>query len=117
MKTLLLDVVTWDLFTDAAGNIAVASDPYSVAQDVASALRLFAAELWYNVDKGIPYFTEVLGKTPPVAYFQELMVKAALTVPTVISAECIIEAFEYRAVTGQVIFRTSNGRQGRVSLQ
>lgn len=116
MKTLLLDVSSWDLITDAAGNIAVASDPYSVAQDVASALRLFFGECIYNDEKGIPYFTEVLGKTPPVAYFQELMVKAALTVPTVISAECIIEAFEGRAVTGQVAFRTSNGRQGRVSL-
>lgn len=117
MNTLLLDVSTWDLLTDAAGNIALASPPYAVSQDVASALRLFSAELWYNVDAGVPYFTEILGRTPPVAFFQELMVQAALTVPTVISAECIIEAFEGRTVTGQVTFRTQNGRQGTVRLQ
>jgi hypothetical protein len=117
MKTLLLDVSDWDLLLDASGNIALASEPYAVAQDVASALRLFAAELWYNVDKGIPYFTDVFGTTPPVAYFQELMIRAAKTVPTVVSAECIIEAFEGRTVNGQVSFVTSNGRQGRVSIQ
>lgn len=116
MKTLLLDVDTWDLVLDASGNIALATEPYAVAQDVASACRLFAGELWYNVEAGIPYFTEVLGQVPPVAYFQELMVQAALTVPTVVSAICTIEAYEKRAVTGQVTFRTANGRQGRVSL-
>ena len=41
MNTLLLDLTNWDLLVDASGNIAVASDPYSVAQDVASAVRVF----------------------------------------------------------------------------
>lgn len=117
MNTLLLDISGWDLLTDAAGNIAMATAPYAVAQDVASAQRLFEAELWYNEDAGVPYFTEILGHAPPVAFFQELMVRAALTVPTVVSAECIIEAFEGRTVTGQTTFRTSNGRQGTVRLQ
>jgi hypothetical protein len=117
MKTLLLDNTGWDLLTDAAGNIALASEPYAVAQDVASALRLFLGELWYNVKKGIPYFEDILGHTPPVTVFQEYMVAAALTVPTVVSAECIIEAFENRTVTGQVTFRTTNGQTVTVSLQ
>jgi hypothetical protein len=116
VKTLLLDNTYWDLLTDAAGNIAVASEPYAVAQDVASALKLFLGELWYNVDTGIPYFTEILGHTPPISYFQELMVAAARTVPTVTKAQCIIEAFENRTVTGQVIFETTNGQTGIVNL-
>jgi hypothetical protein len=117
MNTLLLDLTTWDLLTDAAGNIAVASDPYAVAQDVASALRLFQGELWYDVSKGIPYFTDILGQTPPVIYFQELMVQAALTVPTVVSAECIIQGFENRTVTAQVTFTTTTGQTGTVVIQ
>lgn len=117
MKTLLLDVTGWDLLTDAAGNIALAAEPYAFAQDVASALRLFLGELWYDVLKGVPYFTQILGMTPPVTVFQELMVQAALTVPGVVSAECTIEAFEQRTVTGQVTFRTSNGLSGTVNLQ
>lgn len=117
MKTLLLDLTTWDLVADAAGNIAVASDPYARAQDVASALRLFLGELWYDVTKGIAYFTEILGQAPPVAFFQELMVRGAMTVPGVRSAECTIEAFENRTVTGRVTFVMTDGRAGTVSLQ
>lgn len=116
MKTLLLDNTQWDLLTDAAGNIAVASDPYSMAQDVASALKLFLGELWYNITAGVPYFTEILGQTPPITFFQELMVQAAVTVPGVASAECIIEAFENRTVTGQVVFTTDSGQTGVVNL-
>lgn len=117
MKTLLLDVTLWDLLLDANGNIAVAAEPYALAQDVASALRLFRGELWYNDAQGIPYFEDILGHTPPVTYFQELMVRAALTVPGVVSAECTIEAFEQRTVTGQVTFRTTTGQIGTVALQ
>lgn len=117
MKTLLLDVSGWDLLADAAGNIAAAVAPYQHAQDVASALRTFLGEVWYDTSVGIPYFTEVLGHTPPVTFFQELMVQAAKTVPGVVSAECTIEAFENRKVTGQVTFTTDDGQTGTVALQ
>lgn len=116
MKTLLLDVAGWDLLTDAARNIAAASAPYQLAQDVASALRTFLGEVWYDTSLGIPYFSEILGHTPPVTFFQELMVQAALTVPGVASAECTIEAFEDRRVTGQVAFKTDDGQIGAVAL-
>lgn len=117
MNTLLLDNSQWDLLTDAAGNIAMATAPYALAQDVASALKLFLGELWYDVTQGVAYFTEILGHAPPLPLFQEFMVRAALTVPGVVSAECTIEAFEQRTVTGQVTFRTSTGVAGIVSLQ
>jgi hypothetical protein len=116
MKTLLLDNTQWDLLTDAAGNIAVAADPYALAQDVASALKLFLGECWYDISKGVPYFTEILGQTPPAIFFQELMVRAAMTVPGVASAECTIESFENRTVTGQVVFTTVGGQTGVVAL-
>lgn len=117
MKSLLLDLSQWDLLTDAAGNIAAATAPYSRAQDVANALRTFLGEVWYDTSIGIPYFQQILGHTPPVTMFQELMVQAALRVPGVASAECTIEAFEDRRVTGQVTFLTDDGQTGQVSLQ
>ena len=40
-STLLLDQTEWDLVLDASGNIALASPPYALAQDVASAVRTF----------------------------------------------------------------------------
>lgn len=117
MKTLLLDLTAWDLLPDAARNIAVADIPYSRAQDVASALRTFLGEVWYDTSVGIPYFQQVLGQAPPVTVFQELMIAAAKTVPGVVSAECTIQAFEDRKVSGQVTFTTDSGETGTVALQ
>ena len=54
MNTLYLDPQSWDFVLDAAGNIAMAKDPYAKAQDVSSACRLFAGELYYDTEKGIP---------------------------------------------------------------
>lgn len=117
MKTLLLDLSSWDLLTDAAGNIAFAEDPYTKAQDVASALRTFLGEVWYDTSLGVPYFQQVLGLTPPVTLFQELMVQAAKTVPGVVAATCTIQGFEDRRVTGQVTFTTSDGQATTVAIQ
>ncbi|HEY1441394.1 MAG TPA: hypothetical protein VGF65_11260 [Mycobacterium sp.] len=109
MKTLLLDPVTWDLCLDANGNLAVASDPYSVAQDVASACRLFIGELWFNTTKGIRYFEDILGKRPPLSLIKAALNNAALTVPTVATAQSFIQANNDREVTGQVQVTTTTG--------
>lgn len=102
MDTLLLDRTTWDLCLDASGNIALASGAYALAQDAASAIRLFAGELWYDTTQGVPYFAEILGKTPSVALMKSEFTAAALTVPGVVSARCFIASIKGRTVTGQV---------------
>lgn len=117
MNSLLLDLTNWDLLTDANGNIAIATPPYATAQDVASALRTFLGEVWYDVLQGIDYFQQILGQTPPLTLFQELMIAQAKTVPSVVSAECTIQAFQDRVVTGQVTFTTNDGQTGMVTLQ
>ena len=102
-KTLLLDLNAWDLVLDSSGNIALASEPYSVVQDVASALRTFAGECWYNTLLGVPYWQQILGKSPPLELLKAQFVAAALTVPSVTSARCFITSYVGRAITGQVI--------------
>lgn len=109
MKTALLDISSWDLVLDAAGNIAVASEPYALAQDVASAIKLFLGECWYDTTRGIPYFSQILGQTPSIDVFQDAIVQAALTVPGLVSAQCIISAFEGRTITGSVPFVDDKG--------
>jgi hypothetical protein len=116
MKTALLDITEWDLVLDAAGNLAIATAPYQYAQDVASALKLFLGELWYDTSKGIPYFTDVLGHNPPITYFQALMEGAALTVPGVLTATCTITELANRTVTGEVRFTTVTGETGTVAI-
>lgn len=109
MKTLLLDIVVWDLVLDAKGNIAVAEDPYAPAQDASSAIRTFQGECWYNTTLGVPYFQQVLGKLPATSLMKQLFVAAARTVPGVVSAKCFIAALTNRGVTGQVQITDENG--------
>lgn len=116
MKTLLLDLNQWDLLTDAAGNIALASEPYAIAQDVASAIKLFSGELWYDTSAGVPYFAEILGHALPLPAFRQYMVSAALTVPLVVTATCSISKFQDRTITGQLVFTDSIGRQQTVGF-
>ena len=111
MNTLLLDTVTWDLVLDAAGNIAVAAEPYSLAQDAASAIRLFAGELYYNTARGIPYLSDVFGVfPPPYEFLRAQMVQAALTVPDVASAQVFFIALVGRTLTAQVQIRAKSGQ-------
>ena len=86
MDTILLDADSWDMVLDANGNIAMASQPYSIAQDVSSAGRLFLGELWYDQTKGTPYFSTVLGERPPVSLIKAQQIQSSLTVPAVASA-------------------------------
>lgn len=109
MRTLLLDTTTWDLVVDAAGNIAAAADPYALAQDAASAIRLFAGELWYDITKGVPYWAQILGVAPPLSLLKAKFIAAALTVPGVVSAQCFISSFTDREVRGQVQITDANG--------
>lgn len=109
MNTLLLDQTTWDLCLDADGNIAMATEPYAPAQDVASAIRLFRGELWYDTTKGVPYFDRILGYAPPLPIFRAYMVAAANTVPGVTAAVCTVNALEDRQLTGDVFFRYQEG--------
>ena len=116
MKTLLLDRTYWDLVLDANGNIALASDPYSRAQDVASACRLFRGELWYNTEKGIPYFDEILGHKPPVSLVKSHLEQAALTVPGVGNVQIVLQAIENRKLSGQVLFTDTEGNSNQVAF-
>ncbi len=109
MKTLLLNPDTWDLMLDASSNIALAAEPYAIAQDVGSAIRLFLAELWYDTSQGIPYFEQILGKRPPLSLVKAYVEQAALRVPLVVAATCVIASFENREITGQVQITDSNG--------
>jgi hypothetical protein len=103
-NTLLLDQSVWDLVVDASGNIAMAAPPYAVAQDVASAVRTFLGELWYDTTQGIPYWTQILGKLPPASLLIEMINIVALTVPGVVTVQTVISSFSNREVTGQIQF-------------
>lgn len=109
MNTLLLDTVTWDLVLDVNGNIAVAAPPYATAQDVASAVRTFLGECWYDTTLGVPYFQQVLGQFPSLAQLKSMLIKAAAAVPGCYNPVCYISSVSGRTVQGQIQFTDSAG--------
>lgn len=114
--TLLLDRDAWDICLNASGDIAVATEPYSQVQDVASACRLFQNDAWYDSTAGIPYFQQVLGQSQPVQVVKAFLVQAALTVPGVTSATVLLSDIRDRELSGQVQIQTSTGATGTATL-
>jgi len=109
--TFLLDRDNWDLCLTTTGDIAVASEPYSQAQDVASECRLFRGEAWYDAARGVPYFAQVLGRYQPVQLLKGFLADAAALVPGVADVRVVLASVEDRTVTGQVQFDTPQGAQ------
>lgn len=116
MDTLLLDTVAWDIVLDVSGNIGVASNPYSLAQDAASEIRLFAGELFYDTTQGVPYFAEILGKAPPIPLIKYYLNTAAQNVPEVASAKTYFSSFTGRTLSGQVQITASDGSTAAASF-
>lgn len=110
MRTLLLDPTAWDLVLDASNNIAVASNPYSLAQDAASEIRVFQGEEYYNTAAGLPYWQEILGHLPPLSLMKAQFVQAAELTPEVIAAQAFISSFTNREVKGQVQILDDSGK-------
>jgi hypothetical protein len=102
--TLLLDRANYDLCLTTAGDIAVASEPYALEQDVASECRVFKGEEYYDTSVGIPYLTEVLGRPVPVQLIKEYLAVAAKRVPGVTNVKVFLRDIKSRAVSGQVQF-------------
>lgn len=98
--TLLL-TAAWDLTTDNSGNIALATAPDSVAQDMSSQCRQWLGEYIYNAGDGVPLAT-ILGESPSLALVKSDFATAAGLVPGTSNAVCFISAVKQRNVTGQV---------------
>lgn len=117
-KTLALDRTVWDLVLDISGNIAVVSNPYSIAQDVASAVRCFRGECWYNTNLGVPYLTDVLARLPPLSLVAARIEEEALRVPHVISATCLFTEQNKgaRRLAGSILITDDLGNKLQIGL-
>ena len=117
MNTLLLDRSTWDLLLDHNGNIAVASETYAIAQDISSAVRVFQGECYYDTAQGLPYMSNILGRSQSVGVFQSQAEQEAQTVPGVAEARCLVKAMtQNRQLTGSILFTTTSGETSNVGF-
>lgn len=109
MDSLLLALDTWDLVLNAQGNIAAASAPYSMQQDVACAVRTYLGECYFNTSLGIPYNEEILGQRPPLQLLKAKYEAASLAVPGVQAANCVFTSFDDRALHGRIELTDTTG--------
>lgn len=116
MNTLLLNLDGWDLCVDANGNIAMATEPYSQAQDAASAIKLFLGEAYYDTSLGVPYFQSILGKRPTLTFIKTQLENAAKTVPGVAVVQIFLSDFSDRKLSGQVIITNDAGQTATASF-
>lgn len=117
MNTLFLMPNTWDLALDVRGNIAISRETYAIAQDIASACRVFKKDLYFHQDEGIPYLEEILGKSKySLSLYRTQLEDQALTVPEVATAQAILSTANGRVVMGIIEFTTIDGRNGALEL-
>jgi len=115
--TLLLDQSAWDLVLDTNGSIALAAAPYSIAQDVASAVRTFLGECWYDTTQGLPYWQQILGKYPPLSFVRQAITDAAMSVPDVADVQVTFTGFVGRLLTGNIQIIDTDGVAANVAFQ
>lgn len=109
MRTLFLNPGTWDLMVDSLGNIAVASRPYCIAQDVASACKLWKGEARYDTERGMPYHDEILGHLPPATLLASWFRSEAMTIDHVVDANVTINFnSSERTLDGAIMITTDN---------
>lgn len=117
MHTLLL-TEGWDLTLDSAGDIATTAGSYSIAQNVANAIRLFTDDAWFDPDRGIPHFAIDLARMPALSVFRSRVLAAARAVQGVADASLTITGVNdrnERKLEGYVTITTTDGVQIDVS--
>lgn len=115
-KSLLLDVKTWGLVLDASGNIACATDPYALAQNVASAALTQLGECYYDTSLGIPYVAEIFGQTPPLSVVQAHIERATMSVYGVVSCRVVVTAAKGRIFSASIYFTDATGIENNVNI-
>ena len=108
----------WDLSLDAAGNIATCTGPEAIAQDVATTLRLFTNDAYYEPDSGMPHFATHLGRKPLLTAMSQRSTLAAQAVPGVATATVkdLQLDTKRRELTGQIDLTLKDGAAITIDL-
>lgn len=108
MSSSLLLSDDWDLSVDSSGNIATTSGDEALAQDVATAIRTFSGDCYFDTSLGIPYFAQILGQYPSLSLVKRYFNDTALSIDGVESATTYLVDYTGRTFTGQVQVKTSD---------
>lgn len=112
MISLKLDN-NWDITLNENGSLKTADPYYSIAQNVACAVRLFTNDAYFNTDKGIPHFDVTLKRNPALSIIHSHIKKAAMSVDGVKNAEVIINN-DNGIIQGEILITLENGETARI---
>lgn len=117
MKTMFLNPKTWDLALDTQGNIAIATEEYQQAQDIACSCRVFLGDDYYNKNDGIPYLESIMGKFGyPISLYQRHLQERSLLVSGVVSVNVKLALDKDRVASGSIEFTNDENLSGVVGL-
>lgn len=98
----LLLTEDWDLQVDREGNIATCKEPYSIAQQVATEIKLEKGEGWYDVSQGTPYFANILGVNPNWGLIRNTLLNRANNVDDVERSDMDLYIDDQRTLHGSI---------------
>jgi hypothetical protein len=101
----------WDLVIDQSGNLVVNTGGVALAQDVASAVRTFRGECWYDATLGVPYYENIFGRRVPLQFMKQAFAAAGLIVPNVASIKVFLTGpSRGRVIGGQLQITSVDGQ-------
>lgn len=103
------EVKAWDLKLDINGNIAVCEEPYSIAQQAATEIKLFEGEGWYDRSQGTPYFAKILGINSNLGLIRNTLLGRVNEVDNVMRSDIDMYIDSSRVLHGNIFITTQSG--------
>ena len=117
--TLALDAENWDLQVGANGSLKTLKKDEAILQNVCNECRCFTDDLYFNRDRGIPWFDDQIGQKLKPAITQSDLRQAAQSVDGVESVNDVTLTFlseEDRTLHAEIKVTTENGLNGTVAI-
>lgn len=117
--TLALDSENWDLQVGANGSLKTLKKDDAILQNVCNECRCFTDDLYFETQRGIPWFNDQLGQKLSPAVTQSDLRRAATSVEGVQSVDDVNLTFmsqEDRTLHAEITLTTENGLNGSVGI-
>lgn len=111
MDMLYVNSTDNDLSVDAQGNLQTSTGAFALALAAACAIRTFKGEVYFDSTQGLPYFSTILGKNPPLEYVRSQFVAAALGAdPDIVESKVFFSSLTARDLSGQIQTSDATGK-------
>ena len=98
----------WDIQLNSFGDFLTCSDKEQIAQDVASSVRVFRGEDCWNIQRGVPYKSEIFGKAPNQPILEAYIKQEAMRIDGVTDCRMLMDV-ENRAASVEILVQTEDG--------